>query len=690
MKMPLRIAAPIQVKKTPSKPTKPLVEERQNLNTLSGQTLIKFLKQADHIYFNTTEELLVTDDEYDILYAKAKKQLPSDPYFKTVGAPQVSRDKVQLPIKMPGLPKFTPESIAPFISNSGKSLVGQSLIWDKIDGISVLLTYFNGKLVKAYSRGDDSEGRDITLHVQKIPSIPLDLEYFDGINCCSGALTGGFAVRGELSIPRKTFDQLKKAGKLITNKGKSTQNEYKSPRAMTVGLINAQDSSDLLQYSVFSAFSIEASTISLTLLEATLELENLFDWTARHKVVSTDSLLDKSAVTKIVTDFKTTSDFECDGIVVAIDAANIGMHKGGRFAVKLAAIDQARLNGERTTVIDVEVTMSARNLAKPRIIIEPVTIDGFTIDSITGNNMREINTYKIGPGSQVTVVRAGDVIPHIVKPEGKDDPDRITPSSKHTSLLKCPDCKHTLKWTYTQKGVQGADLHCNDELCLKSKLAVEFFIKLGAKDVGEANLLNVIRNADNDIDVAGMLADEKLFTVLGKDLGPKTYNSLHDAMICDHARVMYASCVFSTPTVSLGEESLRKFIAELPITIDDLLEMNDAQIDQALQGFHGTEMRRIFKARMPIFAAFYDTIYDYHNPPKTTDVWRERVYTFTGFRDDDAKKQIAIRGGSYSESMTSKVTHLVYASGSGTKYDTAVKRKIVMLTPHEFEQSFLE
>lgn len=697
VKPPVKVAVKLPAKDVSPPWDEPeSVIENKNLDALKGQALIKLLKQADHVYFNTEDELLMSDAKYDQLYAKAKNQNPSDPYFKTVGAPQVSRDKVQLPIRMPGLAKHTPDTIGPYISNSGHVTTGNSLATDKIDGVSAQLIYFNGELQAVYTRGDDTEGRDITLHARHITGLPKTLKYFDGHNCCSGALTGAFAVRGELSIPRSTFASLKKKGMLITNKGKSTENEYSNPRSATVGLLNRQDSSDLLKYVVFVPFSIEESRIGLTVLEAWHELENLFEWPVFGKVIPTDLLNKPTEVAKLVTAMRTDSDFDCDGIVIALEAADSAMHNGERVAVKLAALDQAKLNGVRTTVKRVEITMSARNLAKPRIIIEPVEIDGVEIESITGDNMRAIEEYKVGPGSKVTVVRSGDVIPHIVKPDDKKDPDCITSSKTYQSITRCPDCNRPLKWTYTSKGVQGADLQCTDAVCLENKHAINFFIKLEAKDVGEANLGAVVDTLAN-VGVNGtvdQLLDEtnlKYFCeALGdKKLGEKTFDALQDAMVCDHAKIMYASGAFATATQSLGADTLRKFLARLSCTTADLLEMDDANIAKALQGFHLTEGERLFARQMSVFAKFYDSIFDWHDAPKTTDQWKGRVYCFTGFRNGDAVDEIVRRGGRYVASMTKQVTHLVYGSAS-KKVEQAKAQGATLLTPHEFEKSMLK
>lgn len=649
------------------------------------------LKKWDDEYFNKGGQP-VSDEKYDALRKKAKAKFPNDPYFKTVGAPQVSREAVQLPIKMPGLGKFTPAEVKDWVSKNDYRSDDSIILMDKIDGVSVLLIYFDGKLMSAFSRGDDSKGRDITAHAKHISHLPKKLEWISPVPRNSSALTGAFAVRGELAVPVYEWEKLKKTDKIIVNKGKSNETRYKNPRSMVASLLLRQEPSPLLKYVVFCPFSIEENTTSLTTLEAYHEINNLFPWPVNGEIKSVDFLYNTSAVTKLVKNTRDTSDFFCDGVVAHVDGVNSGMNGQRAFAIKLPALEQAKINGVRTSVKKVVIKMSARNLAKPVIHIDPVEIDGMTISTITGNNIREINEYKIGLGSQVTVVRAGDVIPHIVKPEDKKDPDRITPSKSFKPFTQCPDCKRSLTWTYTSKGEQGADMQCTDELCRQQKMVVNFFIKLGAKDVGEENLLSVIDEIGEDCTVQYLLG-AKLSVyqkALGENLGKKTRDSLRQAMNCDHAKLMYASGIFSGSTVSIGADTFRKFISRLSVTIDDLLTVDDAVMLKHVQQFHLTETEKLFARRITAFAKFYDTIYDYHNPPETNDKWKGRVYAFTGFRDDQAIDTIAKNGGSYSSSMTSKVTHLVYASASGDKYKKAKERGIVLLTPHEFEKSLTQ
>jgi DNA ligase (NAD+) len=300
----------------------------------------------------------------------------------------------------------------------------------KIDGLAVVITYQDGRLVRAATRGDGTTGEDVTTNLRTIESIPLRLLHDP---------PSTMEVRGEVYMPYPAFADLNRAqtesgGRLFSN-----------PRNAAAGSIRQKDpavsASRSLDIFIYQAAMIEGGP---TLKSHSEQMQYLRDLGLRVNPVSR-ALPDMSAVKEYLQDAQAGRHdrvYQTDGVVVKVDSladqATLGhTAKAPRWAVayKFAAEEQT------TLLRDILVNIGRTGAATPYAVLEPVFVGGAQVTYATLHNEEELNRKDIRIGDQVIVRRAGDVIPEVVGPvvsvrTGRERPWRM-PSH-------CPFCDNPI------------------------------------------------------------------------------------------------------------------------------------------------------------------------------------------------------------------------------------------------------
>lgn len=182
------------------------------------ETLVEILKHADDLYYNSDGSFL-TDADYDAIRLYAYQQEPDHSYFTGIGS-QVRGGKVALPVPLGSLNQIEYDEVEKWVKDH--SVYSKKIIiTEKLDGISLLLVYDkNGHLQNGFTRGDGTNGTDISHHIRHIPSIPKHVQDIS-------------LVRGELIIPKHNWSYVKCT---VTTKSGTP---YKNARNCIAGLINS-------------------------------------------------------------------------------------------------------------------------------------------------------------------------------------------------------------------------------------------------------------------------------------------------------------------------------------------------------------------------------------------------------------------------------------------------------------------
>ena len=442
------------------------------LSTLTDDELQKILYLADNLYYSSDKPIL-SDDQYDVLKqyisersnkSKQSSKHNSDIMFRQDGLDNVNvenlRNKVKLPYEMWSMNKIKPDTKA--LSKWIQKYKGPYVLSCKLDGVSGLYTMKNTKqddiLGKLYTRGNGKVGQDIS---NLIPYLNLNLQIDKTKSDTKASKTSDdIVVRGEFIITREKYNL----------KYKDT---YSNPRNFIAGIINSKKINpeivadvDFVAYELIKP--IMKPSEQLHYIKNVLKLKCVEFQS--HETISNNILSDR------LIDWRKNYQYEIDGVICTDD--NIYKRTSSNpkhaFAFKMVLNDQF----VEAQVVQVLWNPSKDGYLKPRIKLNPVTLNGVVISYVTGFNAKYIVDNKIGVGTILTLIRSGDVIPHIlniVRPA----PEPQLPTYDYV-------------WNSTKVDFILRDASQNKTV--KSKIICGFFAILKVDQLGCERILRLIEN----------------------------------------------------------------------------------------------------------------------------------------------------------------------------------------------------
>ncbi len=424
----------------------------------------------------------VSDAEYDRLFDRLLLLEREHPGLRRPDSPtaRVGSDltgdfpEVRHSIPVLSLDKaYTTEEILAWIRKTAANL-GRSLsfiVEEKIDGVSIVLYYESGRLVRAVTRGNGFVGNDVTANVRTIRSVPLRLsEPLD------------IAVRGEIFLPRERFEDI----------NRRLETPYANPRNLAAGTLRRIRSSEVaavpLDMFVYEGYRAGAPDTHAQILE---ELDRLgfrtnprtgfFSENGRaeekqriHPTWSTGSFDDIAAFLRGEAELRGSLPYEIDGLVIKVNEIEArdrlgytGHHPRWAVAWKFDAPEGI------TRVRDIEVQVGRTGRITPVARVEPVQVGGTTISNVTLHNQAYIDLLELAPGDVVAVSRRGDVIPAVERVIEKNEQGNPTwRIPEH-----CPSCGSELVQV-------GAHHFCPNPACpaqIYGRLL--FFVGRGQMDI---------------------------------------------------------------------------------------------------------------------------------------------------------------------------------------------------------------
>jgi DNA ligase (NAD+) len=409
-------------------------------------SIIEKLKYYDNLYYNEGTSP-ISDDEYDSLKNLAQILHPNNPYFETVGS-EVTSDKVKLPYVLGSLNKLKIDTVDTWLNRDEDIFVT-----DKLDGVSFVVTYENGDVVFAATRGNGNEGKDIT---EKVKIFCPRIERKDTI-----------VLRGEALL---TGTDHEKVG-------------YKTRRNGAAGILNRDDNENAkfiypIFYELVYSDDMPNTEVERYMMISSIGLKvsqgTLLKYTEENKKEKLLSLIKNS----------TWYGYDTDGLVLTINNSkreNV-LYPKNKVAFKVNE------DAVRVKVTGIEWNTSRTGRVVPVILLEPTVIQGVTVSRTTGFNYDFVSENYISENTELDIVRSGDVIPYIVNVYS-DSPTHLVPEN-----YECPSCGNKLK-------VKGVDLICDNFFCVsQSYYRVEYFLRtLGAENITTKTLM---RLGINDIEKA--------------------------------------------------------------------------------------------------------------------------------------------------------------------------------------------
>jgi DNA ligase (NAD+) len=423
----------------------------------------------------------ISDDEYDSLMQKLRHLEEEFPQFLTPESPTQRVGAAPLEVfgvvehKVPLLSLgnvFSKEELEAWYKRTLKLLDGQNpdfVCEHKMDGLSVSLTYIDGRFTVGATRGDGYKGENITQNLRTIKSIPLTLPK---------GTPSLIEVRGEVFIPRESFNKL--------NRERAAEGLplFANPRNAAAGSLRQLDSSVTakrpLDIYVYTMARLEGEEFPETHWEALNYMKSLgFKINPNNRLV--DSIEQVEAYRNEWKEKRESLPYDADGIVAKIDRLDLQKRLGdvGReprwaIAYKFPAMQA------HTILKEIRINVGRTGTLNPYAVLEPVSIGGVTIKQATLHNEDDIRRKDVREGDTVIIQRAGDVIPQVVGPVLSKRPALSIPFSLSAKVNGvCPECGSRI---YKPEG--EVMYYCPDAACpAQAMLKIEHFASRGAMDI---------------------------------------------------------------------------------------------------------------------------------------------------------------------------------------------------------------
>ena len=399
--------------------------------------LIEILNNASRLYYQYSTPIM-TDFEYDKLYDELEKLeketntvLSNSPTQNVEPEAIDSLVKVEHPAPMLSLSKTKSISeLASFLGNQ------EGLLSWKLDGLTIVLTYKDGKLSSGVTRGNGIIGEVVTENVKKFKNIPLTIPY-----------KGTLVVRGEAVIKYSDFNKM-------NEELDDDSSQYKNPRNLCSGSVRQLDSKVTAKRNVNCIiFALIESEKKFKLKSEEFEwLKSLgFDVVEYHKVTSNN-------IEEQVLYFKNKIneyDIPSDGLVLLYNDIEYGKQLGttAKYPKNAIAFKWQDETAE-TKLIDVDWLVSRTGLINPVAVFEPVELEGTILSRASLHNVSILQGLSLGIGDTILVYKANMIIPQIA--------DNLTQSNSLTIPNKCPVCNHEAR-IISSNDVKY--LYCMNDFC---------------------------------------------------------------------------------------------------------------------------------------------------------------------------------------------------------------------------------
>lgn len=613
--------------------------------------IIATLQVADDLYFNS-EDTIFSDADYDAVKQYAYENAPNHSYFIGVGS-EVRGSKVKLPYPMGSLTQAYLGDIEHWVVKH--NLTNDDIIaTEKLDGVSVLIVYDStGKLQIAYSRGDGTNGADITRHISKIAAVPQQLP-----------TRAAMVVRAEAIISKDNFPKIQSQVK--TRGGQ----QYKNARNMMAGLMNSSTNDpivyqfiDIVAYEILSPTDGD-KTSQLTTLDAVCGFN-----VPEYQLLKGAGLNDHS-LSALVQSMRENSAYEIDGIVLEVCDAErrktINPTKdtlNPEYARKYKVADES--NNAIATVIEVQWNISKDGYLKPRVKIEPIELVGVTVQHATGFNGKFIVENGIGPGAKIRITRSGDVIPFIVE------------TIQRADSIQLPD----VDYVWTDTGVDMVIVDKDDHDAVKYEQLLHFFSTIDVPALKEGNVQSLFDAGFKAPEDVITLMEQEMCAVIGSAIGKRVHAGIREKFsnIPEYV-LMGAHPAFGR---GVGVRKMKKLWEEfrgdmsMCANVDNILQVHGFEqktADKIASGYHAYVVFCNKVSHLIEFEPFKQ---------QATGPMTGQIVVFTGFRSKALEDTIIKLGGTMGSSVSSKTTLVVAddvnsSSGKVTKAHSLGVRVINM------------
>jgi DNA ligase (NAD+) len=551
----------------------------------------------------------------------------------------------------------------------------------KFDGLSISLQYEDGVLVRGVTRGDGTTGEDVTPNVKTIRSIPLRV---DASALKKAKLPAEFEVRGEILMPRKSFEALNRqqeqsGGKIFAN-----------PRSAAAGSVRVLDPSitasrrlEFFAYYIFADGKVPFAkhSDSLQVLKQ-LHFHASDDWKLCAGIDEVFAYCD-------AWDAKREKlPYEIDGVVIKVNSTGIQNELGYTAKAPRWAIAYKYPAQQETTVVnDIRVQVGRTGALTPVAVLEPVQVGGVTVSRSTLHNMDEIERLGLHIGDTVLIERAGEVIPHILK---------VTKEGKHRKPFHmpkhCPECGSTI-----HKSDDEVAYRCVNAACpAKRKESLLHFAGRHAMNIDGLGDKIVDQLVDKGLvkDVADLYSLKLDEVAALERMAEKSAQNLLDEIEASKKNSL-ARLIFALGIRFVGERtgqllaehfsSLEEFAAAKEEQLVEVPEVGPKVAASIAEFFSEPANRQLIKK---LYKAGVRPTAEKREVKSQKFAGKSFVFTggLANRSREDAGELVKQHGGKVSGSVSKKTDYVVVGTDPGSKHDKAKELGVPILSESEFEK----
>lgn len=628
------------------------------------------------------------DREYDRMMAELAALEAAHPEFDDPNSPthrvgsDLTREFQQVAHRYPMLSlanTYSEEEVRDFIARVDRETAAPTAYCCelKFDGTAISLTYEDGRFVRAVTRGDGTQGDDVSANVRTIRSIPMSLQ--------GDGWPAHMEVRGEIYMPHESFERLN------AERADIGEEPFANPRNAAAGTLKQQNSAvvarrglDAVLYAVQADASVAPSHYET--------LQKLREWGFK---TSSAVQLCRSAeeIMAYIRHWDTARHdlpYETDGAVIKVDSTRLQRDLGATAkAPRWAVAYKFKAEQAVTRLVSVDFQVGRTGAITPVANLEPVRLAGTTVRRASLHNAEQIELLDIRVGDAVRVEKGGEIIPKIV---GVDLAQRPAESVPFQYITHCPECGTPLV-----READEAKHYCPNATGCPPQIVgrIVHYISRKAMNIEglgdetvqllyENGLLGDIANL-YDLDVEHLVPLERL----GQKSAENIINSIAKSLEVPYARVLFAIGIRY-----VGETTAKKLAAAIPsidalmtASREELLEVEEVggKIADSIVAYFADRRNiemidRLRRAGVQLQAV---------ERTKLSEALAGKKIVISGTFDrhsrPELKELIELHGGTNQSSVSKATDYLLAGSGIGPKkLETATKLGVRILSEEEF------
>ncbi len=655
------------------------------------EALREAIRYHNYRYY-VLDDPVISDADYDRLMQELRTleqkfpalQTPDSPTQQVGGEPRDELGLVEHPQPMLSLKAvYDADDVRNFDENCRDELDIDEVNYvaePKYDGLAVELSYEDGRLTVAATRGDGQTGEDVTANVKTLKEVPLVL-----LEQGEFSVPERLVARGEVYMRKDEFNEMNR------RRRDAGQESFANPRNAAAGSLRQLDPQVTARRPLHIFFYALADAAAHGFDRHSEALAQLPQWGLRvnaertERCAGVEALLDyHSAMAEARDDLP----YEIDGVVFKVDDLAAQETLGTRTRnPRWALAYKFQPHRATTTVEAIEVQVGRTGQLTPVAHLEPVHIGGVEVRRASLHNQSEIENKDIRIGDTVLVERAGDVIPYVVKsiPEERDGSER-----RFAMPETCPVCDTEVIMSEDKKRVDCPNLNCPAQLrerlthyASREAMDIEGLGEKRAEQLSDAGLVSRISDL-YDLTKKDLLSLERFADKSAQNLLDEIEASKEQTL----PRFLYA---LGIPQV--GEHGAR-LLAEHYATLDALMAADREALEaideigpemaRSIVSFFDREESRTILRRIREAGLTLEN--SYAEGGKTC--LEGLTFVFTGALDrwtrDEVQRYVEQRGARATSSVSGATDYVVAGPGAGSKLDEARARDISVLDEQEF------